>query len=79
MMAKNIKHPYIKLLFDIIGTVSSIVFLLWLIYGFYIRFDNNRNIELGVEWTENSLILGVILISLISLCAVLSVLLKFKK
>ncbi|EGQ0541966.1 TPA: hypothetical protein RZF61_002720 [Staphylococcus aureus] len=79
MLTKNIKHPYIKLLFDIIGIISSIGFLLWLIYGFYIRFDNNKNIELGIEWTGNSLLIGIILIFLIFLCAVASVILKSRK
>ncbi|HHQ1587220.1 TPA: hypothetical protein ACSO5E_002418 [Staphylococcus aureus] len=79
ILTKNIKHPYIKLLFDIIGIISSIGFLLWLIYGFYIRFDNNKNIELGIEWTGNSLLIGIILIFLIFLCAVASVILKSRK
>ncbi|CPD55048.1 hypothetical protein G0Z86_13425 [Staphylococcus aureus] len=76
MLTKDIKYPYIKLVFDVIGILASIGFLLLLVINFNADFKSNGNIKIGVEWVGNDFVLGVVLICIILFCAIASFLLK---
>ncbi|WP_332272134.1 hypothetical protein [Staphylococcus pasteuri] len=76
MLTKNIKYPYTKFFFDVVGVISSIGLLLLLIFNSYANFESSGSSELGIEWTGNTLISGAILIGLIVVCACVSFILK---
>lgn len=53
-MLKNVKYPHAKILFDIVGIISSISILLLITFNLYLKFESNGNVEIGVKWNESS-------------------------
>jgi len=76
MITKSIKYPYAKLTFDVLGILSSITFLILIAINFYADFKSNGTSKIGVEWTGNDFVLGVVLICIILVCAITSFILK---
>lgn len=79
MLNKNVKYPHAKILFDIVGIISSISILLLIAFNLYLKFESNGNVEIGVKWNENSLYIGLTLLVFIIFCAIISYVLKFIK
>lgn len=48
-MLKNVKYPHAKILFDIVGIISSISILLLIAFNLYLKFESNGNVERGVK------------------------------
>ena len=71
MLNKNVKYPHAKILFDIVGIISSISILLLIAFNLYLKFESSGNVEIGVKWNESSLYIGLTLLVL-SFCAPLS-------
>ncbi|KAA9306744.1 Uncharacterised protein [Staphylococcus epidermidis] len=78
-MLKNVKYPHAKILFDIVGIISSISILLLITFNLYLKFESNGNVEIGVKWNESSLYIGLTLLVFIIFCAIISYVLKFIK
>ena len=78
-MLKNVKYPHAKILFDIVGIISSISILLLITFNLYLKFESNGNVEIGVKWNESSLYIGLTLLVFIIFCAIISYVLKFLK
>ena len=78
-MLKNVKYPHAKILFDIVGIISSISVLLLITFNLYLKFESNGNVEIGVKWNESSLYIGLTLLVFIIFCAIISYVLKFIK
>ena len=78
-MLKNVKYPHAKILFDIVGIISSISILLLITFNLYLKFESNGNGEIGVKWNESSLYIGLTLLVFIIFCAIISYVLKFIK
>ena len=76
-MLKNVKYPHAKILFDIVGIISSISILLLITFNLYLKFESN--VEIGVKWNESSLYIGLTLLVFIIFCAIISYVLKFIK
>ena len=79
MLNKNVKYPHAKILFDIVGIISSISILLLIAFNLYLKFESSGNVEIGVKWNESSLYIGLTLLVFIILCAIISYVLKFIK
>ena len=79
MLNKNVKYPHVKILFDIVGIISSISILLLITFNLYLKFESNGNVEIGVKWNESSLYIGLTLLVFIIFCAIISYVLKFIK
>ena len=77
MLNKNVKYPHDKILFDIVGIISSISILLLIAFNLYLKFESSGNVEIGVKWNESSLYIGLTLLVFIILCAIISYVLKF--
>lgn len=77
MLNKNVKYPHDKILFDIVGIISSISILLLIAFNLYLKFESNGNVEIGVKWNESSLYIGLTLLVFIILCAIISYVIKF--
>ncbi|MCC3700915.1 hypothetical protein LLE79_11995, partial [Staphylococcus epidermidis] len=71
--------PHAKILFDIVGIISSISILLLIAFNLYLKFESNGNVELGVKGNESSLYIGLTLLVFIIFCAIISYVLKFIK
>lgn len=78
-MLKNVKYPHAKILFDIVGIISSISILLLITFNLYLKFESNGNVEIGVKRNESSLYIGLTLLVFIIFCAIISYVLKFIK
>lgn len=78
-MLKNVKYPHAKILFDIVGIISSISILLLITFNLYLKFESNGNVEIGVKWNESSLYIGLTLLVFIIFCSIISYVLKFIK
>ena len=78
-MLKNVKYPHAKILFVIVGIISSISILLLITFNLYLKFESNGNVEIGVKWNESSLYIGLTLLVFIIFCAIISYVLKFIK
>lgn len=78
-MLKNVKYPHAKILFNIVGIISSISILLLITFNLYLKFESNGNVEIGVKWNESSLYIGLTLLVFIIFCAIISYVLKFIK
>lgn len=76
MIAKNIKYPYIKLLFDVVGIVSFIALLFVFGANFYIESDTNGNFNTGITISGSNAIVFSILLWVTIICALASFLLK---
>lgn len=76
MLSKNIKYPYVKLTFDIIGMVSSMGILLLLILNFHAKFYENGGSEFWIKLTGNSFILAVVLFFVTIMCTIGSTIFK---
>ncbi|MDH8979359.1 hypothetical protein PYK01_11230, partial [Staphylococcus epidermidis] len=70
-MLKNVKYPHAKILFDIVGIISSISILLLITFNLYLKFESNGNVEIGVKWNESSLYIGLTLLVFIIFCAII--------
>ena len=68
-----------RILFDIVGIISSISILLLIAFNLYLKFESNGNVEIGVKWNESSLYIGLTLLVFIIFCAIISYVLKFIK
>ena len=79
MLNKNVKYPHAKILFDIVGIISSISILLLIAFNLYLKFESNGNVEIGVKWNESSLYIGLTLLVFIILFSIISYVLKFIK
>lgn len=79
MLNNNVKYPHAKLLFDVVGIISSISILLLIVFNLYLKFESNGIVEIGVKWNESSLYIGLTLLFLIIFCAIISYILKFIK
>lgn len=65
MLNKNVKYPHAKLLFDVLGIISSISIILLIAFNLYLKFESNGNVEIGVKWNESSLYIGLTLLVLL--------------
>ena len=65
MLNNNVKYPHAKLLFDVVGIISSISILLLIAFNLYLKFESNGIVEIGVKWNESSLYIGLTLLFLI--------------
>ena len=76
MITKSIKYPYAKLIFDVLGILSSIAFLILIAINFHVDFKSNGSSKIGFEWTGNDFVLGTVLFCIILVCAITSFILK---
>ncbi len=76
MIAKNIKYPYIKLLFDVVGILSFITLLFVFGANFYIESDSNGNFNTGITISGSNALVFSILLWVTIICALASFLLK---
>ncbi|PKI23121.1 hypothetical protein CW746_03565 [Staphylococcus succinus] len=79
MLTKNIKYPYIKLIFDVVGILASVGILLMFIFNTYADFESNGSSSFGINIIGSNMTLLSILILIVIVCAVLSFVLKLKK
>lgn len=76
MIARNIKYPYIKLLFDVVGILSIIGLLFLFGANFYIESDANGNFNTGITISGSNAIVCGILFWVTIISALASFLLK---
>jgi len=79
MLTKNIKYPYIKLIFDVVGILAGVGILLMFIFNTYADFESNGSSSFGINIIGSNMTLLSILILIVIVCAVLSFVLKLKK
>ncbi|HDH4585589.1 TPA: hypothetical protein PI225_002773 [Staphylococcus aureus] len=79
MLTKNIKYPYVKLIFDVVGILASISILLIFIFNAYASFDSDGSSSFGINVTGSSMILLYSLIFIVVVCAIVSFVLKLIK
>ncbi|MGO3049566.1 hypothetical protein CD110_12990 [Staphylococcus casei] len=79
MLTKNIKYPYIKLIFDVVGILAGVGILLMFIFNTYANFESNGSASFGVNIIGSSMTLLSILILIVIVCAVFSFVLKLIK
>ncbi|PTJ12983.1 hypothetical protein BU069_13235 [Staphylococcus succinus] len=79
MLTKNIKYPYIKLIFDVVGILAGVGILLMFIFNTYANFESNGSSSFGINIIGSNMTLLSILILIVIVCAVLSFVLKLKK
>ncbi|MDG0822536.1 MAG: hypothetical protein L0L09_01460 [Staphylococcus equorum] len=76
MIAENIKYPYVKLLFDVVGILSFITLLFVFGINFYIESDPNGNFNAGITISGSNAIVCGILFWVTIISALASFLLK---
>ncbi|PTI73574.1 hypothetical protein [Staphylococcus succinus] len=79
MLTKNIKYPYIKLIFDVVGILASVGILLMFIFNKYADFESNGSSSFGINIIGSSMVLLYILILIVVICAIVSFVLKLIK
>lgn len=78
-LTKNIKYPYVKFVFDIVGLLASIGILLIFIFNAYANFASDGSSSFGINVTGTSMILLSSLILILVICAIVSFILKLIK
>ena len=76
MLTKNIKYPYVKFIFDVVGILASIGILLIFIFNAYANFGSDSSSSVGINVTGSSMILLCGLIVIVVVCAIVSFILK---
>ncbi len=79
MLTKNIKYPYVKFIFDVVGILASVGILLMFIFNTYANFKSNGSSSFGINIIGSNMILLSILILIVVVCAVFSFVLKLIK
>lgn len=79
MLTKNIKYPYVKFIFDVVGILASFGILLMLIFNTYANFEYNGSSSFGINIVGSSMILLSVLILIVVVCGVFSFVLKLIK
>ena len=79
MLTKNIKYPYVKFIFDVVGILTSIGILLIFIFNAYDNFGSDGSSSFGINVTGSSMILLYSLIFIVVVCAIVSFVLKLIK
>ena len=79
MLTKNIKCPYVKFGFDVVGVLASIGILLIFIFNTYANFGSDGSSSFGINVTDSSMILLSSLILIVVICAIVSFVLKLIK
>ncbi|MDG0842169.1 hypothetical protein M4L39_01865 [Staphylococcus equorum] len=76
MIAENIKYPFIKLLFDVVGVLVFIALLFVFGTNFYIESDSNGNFNTGITISGSNALVFSILLWVTIICALTSFVLK---
>lgn len=79
MLTKNIKYPYVKFGFDIVGVLASIGIFLIFIFNAHANFGSDGSSSFGINVTGSSMVLLYILILIVVICAIVSFVLKLIK
>lgn len=79
MLTKNIKYPYVKFIFDVVGILASIGIVLIFIFNAYANFGSDGSSSFGINVTGSSMILLYGLIFIVVVCAIVSFVLKLIK
>lgn len=79
MLTKNIKYPYVKFTFDVVGILASVGILLMSIFNTYANFESNGSASFEINIIGSSMTLLSILILIVIVCAVFSFVLKLIK
>ncbi|HAL08547.1 MAG TPA: hypothetical protein DCO67_01075 [Staphylococcus sp.] len=79
MLTKNIKYPYVKFIFDVVGILTSVGILLMFILNTYANFESNDSSSFGINIIGSNMILLSILILIVVVCAIFSFVLKKKQ
>ncbi|MGW7951203.1 hypothetical protein ACWEYS_13315 [Staphylococcus xylosus] len=79
MLTKNIKYPYVKFGFDVVGVLASIGIFLIFIFNAYANFGSDGSSSFGINITGSSMVLLYILILIVVICAIVSFVLKLIK
>ncbi len=79
MLTKNIKYPYVKFIFDVVGILASISILLIFIFNAYANFGSDGSSSFGTNVAGSSIILLYSLIFIVVVCAIFSFVLKLIK
>ncbi|MGW8017353.1 hypothetical protein [Staphylococcus xylosus] len=79
MLTKNIKYPYVKFGFDVVGVLGSIGIFLIFIFNAHANFGSDGSSSFGINITGSSMFLLYILILIVVICAIVSFVLKLKK
>ncbi|MCQ9289878.1 hypothetical protein NQ035_13515 [Staphylococcus gallinarum] len=76
MLTKDIKYPYVKLIFDVVGVLASVGILLMFIFNAYANFESNGSSSFGINIAGFSMIFLSVLFLIVVVCAVFSFILK---
>lgn len=79
MLTKNIKYPYVKFGFDVVGVLASIGIFLVFIFNSHANFGSDGSSSFEINVTGTSMVLLSSLILIVVICAIVSFVLKFIK
>ncbi|MBJ6154040.1 hypothetical protein [Staphylococcus aureus] len=79
MLTKNIKYPYVKFGFDVVGVLASIGIFLIFFFNAHANFGSDGSSSFGINIAGSSMVLLYILILIVVICAIVSLVLKLIK
>ncbi|MGW7908862.1 hypothetical protein ACWEXP_14010 [Staphylococcus pseudoxylosus] len=79
MLTKNIKYPYVKFTFDVVGILASVGVLLMLVFNAYANFESSGSSSFGINIAGANMALFSSLIFFVVVCAICSFVLKLIK
>jgi hypothetical protein len=69
MLTKNIKYPYVKFGFDVVGVLASIgIFFLLFVFNTHANFGSDGSSSFGINVTGSSMVLLSSLILIVVIC-----------
>ena len=77
MLTKNIKYPYVKFGFDVVGVLASIGIFLIFVFNTHANFGSDGSSSFGINVTGSSMVLLSSLILIVVICGSVAKLEKY--